>query len=205
VYAGPAPPYRIETERLVLRCWDPADADALDTAVAESRAALLPWMQWVAEPPVEPTAEVLGRFRDAFRLGHDFVFGIFSRTGEVVGGTGLHTRAPGALEIGYWVRTSRTGQGLATEAAAALTRVGFERCEIPRVIIEVEPGNEPSLRVVRKLGYREEAVRREALAPLRRGGPRRDAVLFAMLPEELAGSPCATVAYEAFDAAGRPV
>src|SRR4051794_9877759 len=71
VAASPTPPYRIETERLVLRCWDPADSDALDEAVAESLDELRPWMPWAADPTVEPTHEVLRRFRAAFDLGEE--------------------------------------------------------------------------------------------------------------------------------------
>jgi RimJ/RimL family protein N-acetyltransferase len=205
MYVGPAPPYRVETERLVIRCWDPADADALDEAVDESVDDLRPWMQWVAEPFDDPTVEVLRRFRGGFDLGHDFTYGIFSRSGEVVGGTGLHTRVASGLEIGYWIRTSRAGEGLATETAAALTRVGIERCRVERMTIQVEPENAPSLRVARKLGYREVGLLPRELAPLRRGGPRRDAILFTLTASELGGSPCAEVAYEAFDVAGRPV
>src|SRR4051794_6363946 len=155
MWDGVSPPYRIETERLVLRCWDPTDADALDAAVAESLEELRPWMQWAAAPMVEPTAEVLRRFRGAFDMGHEFVLGVFSHDGSVVGGSGLHTRSAAGLEIGYWVRTSLTGQGFATEAAATLTRVAIERCGVARMDIQVEPANAPSLRVARKLGYRE--------------------------------------------------
>jgi RimJ/RimL family protein N-acetyltransferase len=204
VWEGPPPPYRIETERLVIRCWDPKDADALDEAVAESVGELRHWMQWAADPIVEPTVELLRRFRGGFDLGHDFLLALFSPDErEVVGGAGIHTRSEGGLEIGYWVRTSRTGQGLASEAAAALTRVGIERCGVARMDIQVEPENEPSLRVARKLGYREIGVLPRQLAPLVRGGRRRDAVLFTLLSEELAGSPCAAVDYVAFDARGR--
>jgi RimJ/RimL family protein N-acetyltransferase len=205
VYAGPAPPYRVETERLVIRCWDPADADPLDEAVDESLAELRPWMQWAVEPFEEPTVEVLRRFRGGFDLGHDFTYGVFSHTGEVLGGTGLHTRIASGLEIGYWIRTSRCGAGLATETAAALTRVGIERCNVERIAIQVEPQNHPSLRVARKLGYREVGLLPRELAPLRRGGPRRDAILFTLLASDLAASPCAAVAYEAFDVTGRQI
>jgi RimJ/RimL family protein N-acetyltransferase len=203
-WEGVSPPYRIETERLVLRCWEPSDAEALDEAVAESIDELRPWMQWAAEPMVEPTVEVLRRFRGAFDLGHEFILGLFSHDGAVLGGSGLHPRFDGGvLEIGYWVRTSRTREGLATAAAAALTRVGVERCEVGRMDIQVEPGNEPSLGVARKLGYAELGVMQRQLPPLRRGNARRDAVLFSLLADDLGASPCASVEYEAFDAAGR--
>jgi RimJ/RimL family protein N-acetyltransferase len=204
MWEGPTPPYRVETERLVVRCWDPRDASKLDEAAQESMEELRPWMQWAAEPTVEPTGEVLRRFRGGFDLGHDFLYGLFSPDEtEVLGGSGLHTRSEGGLEIGYWIRSSRAGEGLATETAAALTRVGIERCGVARMDIQVEPGNEASLRVARKLGYRELGLLPGQLTPLRRGGPRRDAVLFALLRDELADSPCAAVEYEAFDAAGR--
>jgi RimJ/RimL family protein N-acetyltransferase len=204
MYEGGTPPYRIQTERLVIRCWDPSDQAMLDAAVAESVEELRPWMQWAAEPMAEPPGELLRRFRGWFDLGQEFVYGLFSPDEtEVLGGSGLHTRAQGGLEIGYWVRSSRARQGLATEAAAALTRVALEHCGVPRVDIQVEPGNEPSLRVVRKLGYREDGLLRRELDPLVRGGPRRDAIRFSLLAEELAGSPCAAIEYAAFDVLGR--
>jgi RimJ/RimL family protein N-acetyltransferase len=197
------PPYRVETERLVIRCWEPSDAETLDAAYDESVAELRVWMEWAAQPTSAPTVEVLRRFRGFFDLGQDFIYGLFDHAGECVGGSGLHPRSsPGTLEIGYWIRTSRSRQGLATEVAAALTRVGIEHCGIERMEIKVEPGNEPSLRVARKLGYREEGVLRRHLPPLVAGGRKRDVVVFSLLPDELAASPCAGVAYEAFDVEG---
>ncbi len=53
---GPA--YRIHTERLVLRCWQPADAHLLKAAIDESIEHLSPWMPWIAEEPTELTAKV---------------------------------------------------------------------------------------------------------------------------------------------------
>jgi RimJ/RimL family protein N-acetyltransferase len=126
------PPYRIETPRLVLRCWEPRDAPLLKDALDSSLEHLRPWMPWARyEPePLEAKVDLLRRFRGSFDLGQDFVYGIFSREeSEVLGGTGLHTRVgDDAFEIGYWIRASRTREGLATEAAAALTRVAFDVC-----------------------------------------------------------------------------
>lgn len=112
-----------------------------------------------AEPtPVAEKAQLLRRFRGRFDLGQDFVYGILdAEETEVVGGTGLHTRAgDDALEIGYWIRASRVGAGLATEVTAALMRVAFEVCGVDRVDIRVDPANLPSLGIPRRLGFREE-------------------------------------------------
>src|SRR5207247_5600355 len=110
---------------------------------------------------------------------------------EVVGGSGVHRRVgEGALEIGYWIRSSRAGEGLATEVTAALTRVGFELCEVDRIEIHTEPENERSMRIPLKLGYREEArLRRRLYAPP--GGELRDAVIFTLFLDEFPSSPMA--------------
>ena len=202
------PPYAIRSERLLLRCWEPADAPALKEAVDASIDHLRPWMPWAEnEPePLEAKVALLRKFRGWFDLGQNFVYGAFAGDGsEVVGGTGLHTRVgDDALEIGYWIRASRVGEGLATELSAALTRVAFEVCEVDRVEIRIDPANERSARIPRKLAYREEARLRRRL-PAGADGEPRDAVVFALFRDEFEGSPAATVPLEAFDAAGNRV
>ncbi len=202
------PPYRIETERLVLRCWEPRDAPLLKDAIDSSLDHLRPWLAWAESEPqtLEEKTELLRRFRGRFDLGEDFVYGIFARDeSRVLGGTGLHTRVgDGAFEIGYFVRADAAGHGLVTESTAVLTRAAFEICAVDRVEIRVEPGNEASMRVPRKLGYAEEATLRRRLPP--RGDERpRDVVVFTMFADEVAASPCSTFDYAAFDAAGRPL
>ena len=163
------PPFRIVSERLVLRCYDPADAPLVRDAVDSSLDHLRPWMPWAQAPTVlDDTIALLRRFRGQFDFDEDAIYGIFTPDGsEVVGGAGLHPRvAAGGLEIGYWIRASRTGAGFATEAASVLTRVAIELCGKDRVDIQVDPANDASLAVPRKLGYREEATLRRRLPPV---------------------------------------
>jgi RimJ/RimL family protein N-acetyltransferase len=201
------PPYRIRTERLVLRCWDPKDAPRLKEAVDSSLDHLRPWMPWAADEPqtLEQKTRLLRRFRADFDRGEDFVYGIFDGDeSAVVGGGGLHTRVgPDAFEIGYWIRGDRIGQGLATEAAAALTRVGLEACGAERIEIRVERANTRSAAVPRRLGFREEATLRRLPTP--GGRVLHDLTIFALARDELAASPAAEVQVEAFDAAGARV
>ena len=200
------PPYRVETERLVVRCWDPCDAPLVADAINTSLDHLRPWISWAHEAPLSIAAcvQLLRRFRGRFDLKQDFAYGIFTATeSEVVGGTGLHTRAgDDALEIGYWIRASRAGQGFATEVTAALTRAAFAVCGVDRVDILIDPANAASLRVPRKLGYREEATLRRRLPQVTADGPRRDAVVFSLLVEEFPGSLSAGAAIQAYDVCG---
>jgi RimJ/RimL family protein N-acetyltransferase len=194
---------------LVVRCWEPRDAPLLKEAVDSSLEHLRPWLPWAHElpMPLEATVELLRGFRGQFDLGQEFVYAIFSPDeSEAIGGTGLHTRrGEGVFEIGYWIRASRAREGFATEATAALTRVAFEVCGVERVEIRTDPENAPSLAIPRKLGFVEEGRLRNA-AHGRDGTPlRADSVVFGLLRAEFTGAPAASVALEAFDAAGRRV
>jgi RimJ/RimL family protein N-acetyltransferase len=199
------PPYRIETERLVIRCYEPRDAEALADAVNTSLDHLTPWMPWAAPADVEEQVELLRRFRGEFDRDGDYVYGVFDRDDtRVVGGAGLHRRGgPASLEIGYWLRGDSVGMGYATELAAVLTRAAFEVARVERVDVQIDPANVRSQRVPQKLGFTHEATLRRRLPPRDEGGPRRDSMVFTLLRDEFGASPCIAYGYRAFDAAGR--
>ena len=203
------PPYRILTERLAVRCWEPSDAAALKEAKDSSLDHLRAWMPWAWDDP-KPLADnvaLLRRFRGLFDLGQDFVYGIFDRDEtRVLGGTGLHTRVgEDAFEIGYWIRADAEGRGFVTEAVAAETRVAFELCGADRVEIRIDPENARSLAVPARLAYREEARLRRRLDPPPGEAARRDLVLYALFADEYQSTPSAAARVEAFDAAGARV
>lgn len=202
----PPPPYLVRTARLAIRCWEPRDAPLLKDAIDTSLDHLRPWMPWVAHEPttLEEKADLLRTFRGRFDLGEDFVYGILAQDeSEVIGGSGLHTRCgPRALEIGYWIRASRTRRGFAREATAALTTVAFRVCGVDRVEIHVDPANDASLRVPRALGFAQEATLRRRL-PAAEGEPLRDSVVFTLFADGFEASAAAVARFEAFDALGR--
>jgi len=199
----------VVTERLVARCWEPTDAPLLKEAVDSSLEHLRPWMPWARDEPqtLPQKVQLLKAFRSQFDRGENFVYGLFSADeSEVVGGSGLHPRAGDSisLEIGYWIRASAVGRGYATEASAALARVGLEVCGADRIDIRVDPANERSAAVPRKLGFVEEARLRRRLISVPGEEP-RDAVIFSLFRDGLSGSPVAAAQVEAFDAAGTRV
>jgi RimJ/RimL family protein N-acetyltransferase len=205
---GPA--YRIETERLVIRCWDLADAGELLEVILADLDLLAPWLPWASRYPMSVEAQMaeLRRMRRRFDGDEDFCYGIFDTGGGLVGGCGLHTRSgPGSRELGYWLRAARWGQGLATELGAALTRVAFEVDEIERVDLRCAPDNRRSARVAEKLGFRHEATLRRRFMPPDGEGAMRDAMIWSLCADEMPGSPAARLAagVRAFDGLGRPL
>jgi RimJ/RimL family protein N-acetyltransferase len=207
----PGPAYRIHTQRLVLRCWNPIDAPLLKAAIDESVEHLLPWMPWAADEPTELQIKIdrMRYWRGKFDLSQDFVYGVFNRDEtRVLGGSGLHTRlGVTAREIGYWIHKDFINQGLATELSAALTRVAFEIDQVQRVEIHCDPANLRSAAVPRKLGYIHEATlgKRIPASTNPEAEELRDVMIWTMFAENYPASPAASAQIEAFDAAGRQI
>ncbi len=203
---APGPAYRIQTRRMVIRCYNPTDAPLLKAAIDESLDHLREWMPWAKDEPedMDKKVERLRFFRGRFDLGLDFIYGIFNPDeSRQLGSTGLHKRlGEGALEIGYWIHKDYINLGLATEAAAALVRVAFEVEGCNRVEIHCDPANGRSAAVPRKLGFVHEAT-------LRRRYPFHerltDLMMWTLFKEDYHKSPAAEVEIEAFDAAGRQI
>ncbi len=151
-----APPERIELPGgLVLVRWRRERAASAVVAINESLEHLQPWMAWATEPATEEAmAELFAAAEEQWDQHRDFGYSIVDQADSVVGGCGLHGRIGGdGLEIGYWVHVDLIGQGVATEAARALTDAAFGIVGIERVRIQCEDINVRSARVPEKLGY----------------------------------------------------
>jgi RimJ/RimL family protein N-acetyltransferase len=84
-------------------------------------------------------------------------------------------------EIGYIIHPDSSGRGYATEAARAALKLGFEQFGMHRIVARCDARNEPSWRVMEKLGMRREAHLRENE---RFKGEWSDEIIYAMLDRE---------------------
>jgi RimJ/RimL family protein N-acetyltransferase len=152
---------RIETDRLLLRRWECADAAALLAVIDGNEAHLAAWLPWLSERPrtVPDQAQLLERFRANFDLGAEFVFGVFSHAGECLGSLCLHRSVgPRALELGYWLAHGHCGHGLGHEMVAAACQAAFAASWLERLEIHCAPDNLPSARIAARLGFRHEVT-----------------------------------------------
>lgn len=158
-------PLELRTARLVLRPWHPDDAPALQPILATNWAHLGPWIPArVATPvPVADLAVRLGGFADDFANAREWRYGVFTPdTGAIVGEIGLYPRSgvgrvsysdADRVEVGYWLRSDRTGRGYATEAAQAMLGVVRTLERVERVEIRCDARNLASAAVPRRLGF----------------------------------------------------
>lgn len=157
-------PESMESQRLLIRAplWN--DGSKVNAAVTESMEELRPWMPWAKSMPSVEESEINIRCsRLAFLDRSDLRLLVFLKsTGELVGSSGLHRIDWEArkFEIGYWLRTSYTGQGYMTEAVDAITRYAAEQLQANRVEIRCDSRNVRSSRVAERLGFTLEGILR---------------------------------------------
>jgi RimJ/RimL family protein N-acetyltransferase len=176
------------TPRLELRPFRRRDLDALIEAVLESKPQLEPWLPWAHEP--YRRSDALRFIREsgaawAESRAFDMTIRALDDPGRHLGNISVwHTsRRERSGEIGYWIRTSATRSGVATEAGARMVQTVFEELRLHRVTLRIAVGNRASERVAEKLGFIQEGVlRREVLVR----GEWVDHSLWALLDEEYA-------------------
>ncbi len=163
-------PMPIRTPRLMLRPVQPGDGVHMFAAKQESFAELRKWMPWAKELGTAEDSEITAReaYAKFIRREDIMIAGFEQDSGQFVIGTGLHrfNWDLRIFEIGYYVRTSATGKGYASEASNALTRYAFSALSASKVTIGHAAENHASARVIEKLGFEKEAVlRKDAILP----------------------------------------
>ena len=157
------------------------------------RAQNLEWLRrWEATSPERVTTKLA--FRQLVRQSdREAAEGrlqpfVIETEGRLVGQMHLFGIAWGSFRsasAGYWVAKSVAGQGIMPLALAAACDHAFVGLGLHRVEVNIRPENTASLRVVEKLGFRDEGLR---LRYLHIAGEWRDHRSFALTSEDLGRS-----------------
>ncbi|MDJ0363682.1 GNAT family N-acetyltransferase [Hymenobacter sp. H14-R3] len=147
----------LETPRLLLRPYEPADAAAFFTVLDQSRERLKTSFpdRLRAVPNQAAAPAQLAAFTDDWQAGRFYVLGIWLReTLDYLGDICLMPQRHGQAEIGYYLAAEAEGQGYAREALAAVCRFGFGRqVEAQRLLIRCYADNARAQAVARALGF----------------------------------------------------
>jgi RimJ/RimL family protein N-acetyltransferase len=163
---GPRMQILLETERLVLRCFTPADLDRLYALDNDPEV-----MRYVNGGTPTPRAaiarDILPTFMryDERRPGFGFWAALDKASGEWLGWFSFRPSggAPGQVVLGYRLCRAAWGRGYATQGARALIDRGFGQWGVSRVVAATYEENRASRRVMEKLGMR--LVRRFRITP----------------------------------------
>jgi ribosomal-protein-alanine N-acetyltransferase len=183
---SPGWPVTLREGRVALRPISRGDRDAWVQVRALNQEWLAPWE---ATPPRDfgrpvSFATMVRTLRGQARQGQVLPF-IVTWDDELVGQLTVAGITYGSLRsasIGYWVDSRVAGRGIMPTAVALATDHCFRALGLHRVEINIRPENVASLRVVEKLGFRDEGMR---MGLLHIAGDWRDHRSFALLAEEV--------------------
>jgi RimJ/RimL family protein N-acetyltransferase len=153
------PDYPIETERLLLRPFEPGDLEPLHAI--HSRADVARWLyleprdEGEAREMLEKRMQLTSISEPGDRLNLAVVL---TSTGQLIGDCMLKLKSLEHRqgEIGYTLHPDHQGHGYATEASREMLRLGFDELGLHRIEGRLEPRNAPSARVLERLGMRHE-------------------------------------------------
>jgi ribosomal-protein-serine acetyltransferase len=147
--------------------------------------------EWFAEGMIpkpdlsmDELEHVLKNFLELWENDNIYLFSILdASTNQVVGFVFLNhvDRLYQMANLGYQVRTSRMGEGIATAAARLAARYGFEKLGFQRIEIVVRKDHIPSLKVAEKLGAVREGLLRNRL---QLHGSAYHAYMYSLIPND---------------------
>ncbi len=144
------------TDRLVLRMWEDGDSDGFYAVM--NTPSVMRWLGGVQSPDEWGAAKAR---LDSYQRNYGHTFWIVEdrHSAELQGFCGLkRVNAPGAgpitgeMEVGWRLRESAWGKGIAKEAAIAALDLAFDRFSAPHVVALTVAGNEGSWGLMTRLG-----------------------------------------------------
>lgn len=178
------PDYPLKTARLLLRPFEPGDLD--DFHAYRSRPDVFRYLydESVSREDCRELLDELVADNELKTGGQRLALAIhLPEADRVIGSAVLKWRSVEDRqgEIGYSLNPDFHGRGYATEAARKMLELGFQDLGLHRIVAECDPRNEPSWRLMERLGMRREAHFRELEVFKGEWG---DLFVYAMLAEE---------------------
>jgi len=162
------------------------DAAVICEGVQETMHEMLKWAPWCHPGySVSDCTSWLSSRSQMWSEGIEYDFVIFdTKDNTFLGGCAIDqiNRKHNFATLGYWIRSSQTGKGIATAAVRLIIRLGFKTLSFTRLEIVVAVQNEASQRVAEKVGAVREGVHRNRHVVRDKI---YDSVMFSLIPQYL--------------------
>ncbi|MGJ3240050.1 MAG: GNAT family N-acetyltransferase [Anaerolineae bacterium] len=168
----------LETDRLILREIHPDDVNALLRLFGNTEVLRFIEMQPIKT--IEQANEWLRWMGGVFASEDGLRWGITLKDGTFVGSAGLHrwNREVHFAEIGCDIAHPHWGHGYGQEAMRTIVNFGWDYMNLNRIEATVVKGNNRSVHVMQKIGFKQEGTLRQRLL---RGGKYYDIHIFGIL------------------------
>jgi len=149
----------ITTERLVLRLFQPSDAEAV-TALCDNYNIYKNTLYLPYPYRLNDALTWIDKHYDNFMEDRLYEFAVTDKgTGEIFGAIALsNNKAFNHGEIAYWIGEPYWGNGYATEAAKSILQFAFDDKKLHKVFARCFPSNLASASVIEKIGMRKEGT-----------------------------------------------
>ncbi|MBP8538062.1 GNAT family N-acetyltransferase [Streptomyces sp. MK37H] len=131
------------------------DYEEIGALTRESADLHHPWIP-TRETSPEAFREYIARFDQS---AHEGLLVCLRHTGAIVGGVNINNIVRGTLEsgaLGYAAYASTAGRGYMTEGLRLVLKFAFAELGLHRLEANIQPANESSIRLVRRLGFQRE-------------------------------------------------
>jgi ribosomal-protein-serine acetyltransferase len=166
---------------ITIRAYEPGIALSVFEAAEESVREIGPWMRtWSNGASYEQATRHVAESIQAWQSGAWYDFAITRASSAVfLGRVGLdRITAERTANVGYWVRTGQTRQGIATAAVRLIAEFGFEELDLLRLELLIAVENLASRRVAEKVGATLEGIL--PAGPHREGQLQHDSYCYAL-------------------------
>jgi RimJ/RimL family protein N-acetyltransferase len=165
---------------IILRPLDERDLGAVERAASD--AEILKWFDLQTRSP----ADYLAAKREAWAEGTGASFAICdaTRPNRCLGQVFIERDDDGRGSVGYWVLEDGRGKGRASRAVRLMASWALPEMRLGRLQLHTDPENVASQRVAERAGFTREGVLRAYNG--RRDGTRADAVVYSLLPQDVA-------------------
>ncbi|MGH2550010.1 MAG: GNAT family N-acetyltransferase, partial [Thermomicrobiales bacterium] len=195
-----ASPVAIESERVLLRIPTVADAPAWLELIQRSRNDLEAWISDFKRVRTlsQAEAELRKSIANAEARSRYDLFAFEKESGALIGGGGLHgfVWTVPAVEIDWWLDSTQTGKGFATEIGGMQAQFAFQAWKARRVEVWAEPTNQGSVRVAERLGFQYEGTIRSEYPNA--NGRLSGWAIYSLVPDDLPtlSQPLPPITYE---------
>jgi len=165
---------------LLLRSYQPEDAQELFSVISDSRVHLHPWLSWVdATTKPEHSLQFIQTSLHQLRMQEGLALAIIYN-GKIAGGIGMHNwdQSLKKAQIGYWIAKEYEGKGIIKKCLPPFVSYLFDKIGLNKIEIHLMPGNKRSAKVAERLGCKVEGIIRQSI--LRNGQP-EDLVIMGLL------------------------